>query len=109
MKGCVIGLITWVVAGGAYWYFFHQRFGPPLDLVVPAVAGFLMAVVIGNFRVAIDAAANAIRVGQQSTFSGVIGEKPRDGQLVTAPGHIRASGSTLHAPVSDRPAVLYSY
>lgn len=108
-KGCFIGLLTWAACAGAYWYYLHTRFLPPLDWAVPVVAGLLMAVVIGNLRAGLASAFGAARVSEEATFGGVMGEKPRDGQIVTAPGRIRASGSPLHAPLSDRPAVLYSY
>ena len=106
-KGCFVGLLTWAVCGGAYWYFLHNRFGAPLDKIVPIVGGFLMAVVVGNLRIGLASAFNAIEVSQQS--SGVIGERPRDGKLITVSGHIRATGPTLTAPISGRPAVLYTY
>ncbi|HYS56393.1 MAG TPA: ankyrin repeat domain-containing protein [Thermoanaerobaculia bacterium] len=108
-KGCLVGLFTWGVCAGAYWYYIHGRFQPPLDWAVPVVAGLLMAVVIGNLRAALSSAVSASRLSQQSTFAGSMGEKPKDGEVVTVPGHIRATGSALRAPFSDRPAVLYSY
>src|SRR6267378_8475693 len=107
-KGCLVALITWAVAAGAYWYYIHTRFVPPLDWVVPVVAGLLMAIVSGNLRAGIGSAMNATRVSQQATFSGVMGERPKDGQVLTVVGHIRASGgSTFEAPISKRPAVMY--
>ena len=106
-KGCFVGLLTWAVCGGAYWFFLHQRFGAPLDKIVPIAAGFLMAVVVGNLRIGLASAFSAIEVSQQST--GVIGDRPPDGKLLTISGHIRATGPTLTAPFSGRPAVLYTY
>src|SRR6476469_7560258 len=105
-RGCLVGLSTWMVLGGAYWYYLHARLAPPLDWIVPAAAGFMMAVVAGNLRIAYASARDAMRVSGQT---GVIGEKPRDGEVVTVPGRIRASGSPLRAPISGRPAVMYSY
>src|SRR5436190_15122452 len=106
-KGCLIGVLTWAMCGGAYWYFLHQRFGSPLDKIVPIAAGFLMAVVIGNLRVGLASASSAIEVSHQS--AGVIGERPPDGKLLTVSGPIRATGPSLTAPFSGRSAVLYSY
>jgi len=106
-KGCLVALLTWAVCGGAYWYFLHQRFAPPLDKIVPLAGGFLMAVVIGNLRIGLASAFSAIEVSNQS--SGVIGDRPPDGKLLTVSGHIRATGPTLTAPISGRPAVLYTY
>ena len=109
-KGCLVALITWAAAAGAYWYYIHARFVPPLDWVVPVVAGLMMAIVIGNLRQGVSSAISAVRASQQSTFSGVTGERPKDGQVLTVVGHIRASaGSTLEAPISGQPAVLYGY
>src|SRR5205807_931799 len=108
-KGCVVGLLTWAVCAGAYWYYIHSRFQPPLDWAVPVVAGLLMATVVGNLRAGLSSAINASRLSQQSAFSGSMGEKPKDGQIVTVPGRIRATGSALRTPFSDRSAVLYSY
>jgi hypothetical protein len=109
-KGCFVALVTWAAAAGAYWYYIHTRFFPPLDWVVPVVAGLMMAIVFGNLRAAVDSAINAVRASQQATFSGVMGERPKDGQVLTVVGHIRATGgSTLEAPITKRPAVLYGY
>ena len=109
-KGCLVSLLTWAVLAGAYWYFIHMRFLPPLDWVVPVVAGLMMTIALGNLRQGIGSAANAVRASQQATFSGAMGERPKDGQVLTVVGHIRASGgSVLEAPLSKRPAVLYSY
>jgi hypothetical protein len=95
---------------GAYWYYIHTRFAPPLDWAAPVGAGFLMAIAIGYLRMGIDSAVNATRAGQQSTFSGVIGERPKDGAVLTVVGPIRASGgASLETPISRRPAVLYGY
>jgi ankyrin repeat protein len=106
-KGCFVGLLTWAICGGAYWYFLHQRFGAPLDKIVPIAAGFLMAVVVGNLRIGLASAFSAIEVSQQSTA--VIGERPPDGKLLTVSGPIRATGPALTTPFSGRPAVLYTY
>ena len=108
-KGCLVGLLTWAACAGAYWYYLHARFVPPLDWIVPVVAGLLMAGVIGNLQAAIGSATSASRLSQQSAFSGTMGEKPKDGEVVTVAGHIRATGSPLRAPFSDRAAVLCSY
>jgi hypothetical protein len=109
-KGCFVALVTWAAAAGAYWYYIHTRFVPPLDWIVPVVAGLMMAIVFGNLRAAVDSAINAVRASQQATFSGVMGERPKDGQVLTVVGHIRATGgSTLEAPITKRPAVLYGY
>src|SRR5581483_1397289 len=106
-KGCAVGLLTWAVCTGGYWYFLHARFGKPLDIVVPVVAGFLMAMVVGSLRIALDSSMNAFRAGQQSTL--IIGERPPDGKVITVSGNIRATGAALRSPLSDRPAVLYEY
>src|SRR5712691_3289275 len=102
-RGCLIALVTWAACAGVYWYLVHTRFQPPLDWIVPVAAGFIMAMVIGNLRTAFASARTAARAAEQ------LGERPKDGEVVTVPGHIRASGAPLHAPISGRPAVLYSY
>jgi hypothetical protein len=109
-KGCLVALVTWAAAAGAYWYYIHTRFLPPLDWAVPVVAGLMMAIAFGNLRAGIGSAISAVRASQQATFSGVMGERPKDGQVLTVVGHIRASGgSTLEAPITKRPAILYGY
>lgn len=108
-RGCFVGLVTWAACGAVYWYLLHDRFPPPRDWVIPVVAGFFMAVVIGFLQAALASAMAAIRVSQQATFSGSTGERPNDGATVTVVGRIRATGSPLHAPISGKPAVLYSY
>lgn len=109
LKGCSFALLAWAVCGGAYWYLIHERFAPPLDVAVPAGAGLLMAIALGTFRQGLVSAASAARAAQQATFTGMSGERPRDGEVVTAVGHISALGSALRSPISDRPAVIYSY
>ncbi|HJT16208.1 MAG TPA: ankyrin repeat domain-containing protein [Thermoanaerobaculia bacterium] len=106
-KGCLVGLLTWAVCAGGYWYFLHSRFAAPLDIVVPVVTGFLMAMVVGNLRIALDSGMNAVRAGQQSTL--VMGERPPDGKVITVSGNIRPTGAALRSPLTDRPAVLYEY
>jgi ankyrin repeat protein len=106
--GCALSLLVWAAAGGAYWYLIHSYFQPPLQWMVPAAAGLLMAVAVGALQNAMTAAGDAVRLGQQSQFSGVV-EPPKDGEVVTIAGHIRAAGSSLRAPFSGKPAVLYSY
>jgi uncharacterized protein len=109
-KGCFVTLVIWAAAAGAYWYYIHTRFVPPLDWIVPVVAGLMMVIVFGNLRQGVDSAINAVRASQQATFSGMTGERPKDGQVLTVVGHIRATGgSTLEAPITRRPAVLYGY
>src|ERR1051326_7710243 len=106
-KGCITGLFAWLVCAGAYWYFLHARFGPPLNAIIPIVAGFFMALVIGNLRIALDAAIRSVRAGQQSTL--VVGERPPDGKTITVTGTIRATGPALRSPLNDRPAIAYEY
>src|SRR5947209_12973404 len=105
-RGCFISLLTWGACAYGYWYFTHARLIPPLDWTGPVGAGLVMAMVIGALRNALAAAHNAIRLSQQPS---VMGERPRDRAIVSVSGHIRASGSPLRAPISGRPAVLYSY
>jgi hypothetical protein len=92
-----------------YWYLLHDRVPPPQDLVLPLTAGFFMAVAIGSLRTAVSSANAAIRVSRQSELTGFTGERPADGATVTIVGRIRAIGSPLQAPISGKPAVLYSY
>src|SRR2546421_258259 len=89
-KGCLVGLVTWAIAAGAYWYYIHTRFVPPLDWIVPVVAGLLMAIVFGNLPQGLGSATSAVRASPQAAFSGVIGGRPKDGEVVTVVGHIRA-------------------
>ncbi|HKB78246.1 MAG TPA: ankyrin repeat domain-containing protein [Thermoanaerobaculia bacterium] len=108
-KSCTAWLLTWAVCGSAYWYFLHQRFSPPLDLLVPVAAGLLMALVLGSIRSALASGMSAMSVSRQTAFTGVSGERPPDGRLLTVSGHIRDAGAALRSPIGDRPAVLYSY
>src|SRR5439155_17697901 len=109
-RGCLVALVTWGAAAGAYWYYIHTRFVPPLDWIVPVVAGLLMAIVFGNLRAGVGSAISAVRASQQSSFSGLTGERPKDGQVLPVVGHIRASGvSPLEGPIRGQPAVLYGY
>ncbi len=105
-RGCLITLLTWGACAFGYWYFTHTRLMPPLDWAGPLVAGLIMALIIGALRNAFAAARDAMRLSGQP---GLMGEKPRDGDVVSVSGHIRASGSPMHAPISGRPAVLYAY
>ena len=89
----------------------HQRFAPLLDVAVPAVAGLLMGMVIGNLSVEYrHCAVSAAQIGQQWLLPvGDTGERPSDGKVLKVSGPIRVTGPTLRAPLSDRPAVLYNY
>ena len=72
-RGCFIGFLTWALCAGAYWYFIHARLQPPLDWIVPVVAGFVMAVIVGTLRIAAANAISAARLSSLSAGPGVIG------------------------------------
>src|SRR5205823_800324 len=108
-RGCLVTLIFWAIFSGAYWYFLHSRFRAPLDWLVPLIAGLFMAGVVDNLRNSIASAVDAVRLSSQPSFSGITGEKPKDGALVSVTGHIRVIGPELRTPFSDRPAALYRY
>ncbi|HUJ15614.1 MAG TPA: ankyrin repeat domain-containing protein [Thermoanaerobaculia bacterium] len=106
-KGCIAGLLAWVVCAGAYGYFLHPRFGSPYNVIVPVVAGFFMAVVVGNLRIALDRGVQSVRAGHMPVL--VPGERPPDGKTIVVTGHIRAVGPTLRSPLNGLPAVIYEY
>jgi hypothetical protein len=98
-KGCLISLIVWAGSAAAYWYFLHARLTPPADRYVPIAAGFVMMIAFAQLNTAFLHIREARKVG----------ERPQDGEPITAVGRIRATGETLHAPFSGRAAVCYSY
>ena len=108
-KSCSVGLFTWAAFAGVYWYFVHDRFRAPYEWIVPLVAGFLTWIAVANLRTGAAAARDAMRVSRHATFSGVTGERPADGDVVTVVGRLRVTGPQLRAPFSGKPAVLYSY
>ncbi|HSP15256.1 MAG TPA: ankyrin repeat domain-containing protein [Thermoanaerobaculia bacterium] len=108
MKRGLLSLIAWAAFSVAYWYVLHAYFRAPLDWMVPVAAGLLMAVAFGSLLNAIGSAVEALRSGRDSAVSTVI-EPPKDGETLTVAGHIRAIGSSLRAPFSGKPAILYSY
>jgi ankyrin repeat protein len=107
-QGCALSLAVWALSGYAYWYFLHALFLPPLNWIVPVSLGLLMAVAVGALQTAMKSAVEAIRTGSSSVSPGII-EPPKDGEVITVAGHIRAVGASLRAPFSGKPAVLYSY
>jgi hypothetical protein len=108
-KGCAVGLFTWVASAAAYWYFLHSRLQSPADVNVAIAGGLVMMVAIGQFRAAAVWVAEARKVSLDWVSSGSLGERPKDGEAITAVGRIRAVGPPLTAPFSGKPAVLYMY
>jgi hypothetical protein len=108
-RSCLTGLATGVLCSSAYWYFLRERIPSPFDWIASLIAGFLMAFAIGMLRNAIASARDAIRFSSEPVFTGMTAEKPKDRQLVSVTGRIRALNAPLQAPFSGRSAVLYKY
>ncbi len=107
-RGCFFGLLTWGACAYGYWYLFHPRLVGNIRWVLPLAGGLVMALVVGGLTNAVRSARDAMRFSGTSE-PGTFGERPQDGAIVTVSGHIRAAGQALHAPLSGRPAVLYTY
>ena len=107
-KACLVGLLTWALLAAVYWVILRGRIDAPANIWVPVGAGFMMAVVIGTFRTAMAAAADARRVRRAIEPGGFMGEQPQDGETVAVAGTIRPLGEALVAPFSRRRAVLYA-
>jgi hypothetical protein len=108
-RGCFISLLLLGASFGGYWYVLHGHVEPPVFWWVTGIASFFMFISLSSFQTAIGAARDATRVAGESSFGGYGGEQFEDDAIVTVVGHIRAVGSSLHAPFSGKAAVLYNY
>ena len=108
-RGCLISLLILAACFGGYWYLLHGRIEPPAFWWATGIASFFMWISVGALQTAVTSARDASRVSGESSFGGYGGEQFEDGETVTVVGHIRAVGSSLRAPFSGNPAVLYSY
>ena len=108
-RGCLISLLILAACFGGYWYLLHGRVEPPAFWWATGVASFFMWISVGALQTAVTSARDASRVSSESSFGGYGGEQFEDGATVTVVGHIRTIGSSLRAPFSGNPAVLYNY
>jgi hypothetical protein len=108
-RGCFISLLILAACFGGYWYVLHGHVEPPAFWWATGVASFFMWISISTLQGAFIAARDAARVSSESSFGGYGGEQFADDAMATVVGHIRAVGSSLHAPFSGKAAVLYSY
>ncbi|HXH38443.1 MAG TPA: hypothetical protein VNN08_07435, partial [Thermoanaerobaculia bacterium] len=108
-RGCFVSLLILGACFGGYWYLLHGHVEPPALWWATGIASFFMWISIGALRNAIAAGRDAARVASDSAVGGYSGEQYADDATVTVVGHIRATGPALTAPLSGKPAVLYSY
>jgi hypothetical protein len=108
-RGCLISLLILAACFGGYWYVLHGHVEPPVVWWATGIASFFMWISIGALQTSVTAARDASRVSSESSFGGYGGEQFTDDELVTVVGRMRAMGSSLRAPFSGKPAVLYSY
>jgi hypothetical protein len=108
-RGCFISLLILAACFGSYWYVLHGHVEPPAFWWATSVASFFMWISLSTFQGAFTSARDAMRVSSESSFGGFGGEQFADDAIVTVVGHIRTAGSSLRAPFSGKPAVLYSY
>ncbi|HEV7426074.1 MAG TPA: ankyrin repeat domain-containing protein [Thermoanaerobaculia bacterium] len=108
-RGCFISLLILGACFGGYWYVLHGHVEPPAFWWATGVASFFMWISISTLQGAFTSARDAMRVSSESSFGGYGGEQFADDAMATVVGHIRPVGSSLRAPFSGKPAVLYSY
>jgi hypothetical protein len=108
-RGCFFSLLLLAACFGSYWYVLHGHAEPPAFWWATGVASFFMWISVSSLQGAVTAARDAMRVSSESSFGGYGGEQFADDTIVTVVGHIRAVGSSLRAPFSGKPAVLYNY
>src|SRR4051794_34514800 len=108
-RGCFISLLILGACFASYWYVLHGRVEPPAFWWATGIASFFMWISVSSLQGAVTSARDASRVSSESSFGGYGGEQFEDGATVTVVGHIRTAGSSLRAPFSGNPAVLYSY
>jgi len=108
-RGCFLSLLILAACFGGYWWLLHPHVEPPIVWWATGIASFFMWISFGTLQNAITAARDAARVSKESSLGGYTGEEFADDATVTVVGHIRAVGSPLTAPLSGKPAVLYSY
>jgi hypothetical protein len=108
-RGCFISLLILAACFGSYWYVLHGHIEPPAFWWATSVASFFMWISVSSLQGAVTTARDAMRVSSESSFGGYGGEQFTDDEIATVVGHIRAVGSSLHAPFSGKPAVLYNY
>jgi hypothetical protein len=108
-RGCFFSLLILAGCFGGYWYVLHGRVEPPAFWWATGIASFFMWISVSSVQGAFSSARDAARVSGESSFGGYGGDQLEDGATVTVVGHIRAVSSSLRAPFSGNPAVLYSY
>jgi hypothetical protein len=108
-RGCFISLLLLAACFGSYWYVLHGHVEPPAFWWATGAASFFMWISVSALQGAVTSARDAMRISSESSFGGYGGEQFEDGATVTVVGHIRAVGTSLRAPFSGKPAVLYNY
>jgi hypothetical protein len=108
-RGCFVSLLLLAACFGGYWYVLHGHVEPPAFWWATGLASFFMWISVSSLYGAATTARDAMRVSSESSFGGYGGEQFADDAIVTVVGHIRAVGSSLRAPFSGKPAVLFNY
>jgi hypothetical protein len=103
-RNCAIAVILWIALAGGYAYLLRER----LPMPALAIASLIAGSVVWLGLVWIHGARYELR-DWRARKRMISGERPQDGDLVTATGTIHPTFEPLQAPLSGRPCVLYSY
>lgn len=104
LRNCIIAIVVLIALAAGYGWWLMPQFEPPLRYVIPLV----MAGVVWFGLVNFSGAFYSIRDWRARNRL-ARGERPRDGDLTSAVGPLRATLGTISAPFSDRECVYYKY
>ncbi|HEX2834273.1 MAG TPA: hypothetical protein VHW00_14785 [Thermoanaerobaculia bacterium] len=104
VRNCAAAIAVGVALLGGYLWFLHGRLEMPFLFIVALV----MALVVWTALVVMNGGRYAWRDWRARNRM-ARGERPADGELVSAVGEIRAALGVLHSPLRGVPCVAYSY
>lgn len=104
LRNCIIAIVVWVALLAGYGWWLTPQLETPQRFIIPAV----MACVVWFGLVNFSGAFYSLRDWRARNRL-ARGERPADGDLVSAVGPLRATHGTLAAPFSERQCVIYKY
>src|SRR5690349_8055476 len=103
-RNCGIAIALWIALAGGYFWFLRTRLEMPVSLIVALVIATIVWVALVNMH-----AARLAYADWQARNRMARGERPHDGDLVSAVGELRPTFEPLRSPLRGTPCVAYTY